>query len=229
MARIKQLLVFYAVQLGAILFLILGDVNWWLVLAGWVVFCGLGSAVMMHRGLAHKTFDVPEWGKYLACLCVQGSPLWWVSTHRDHHRYADSYKDPHTPLWSHLHGYIGWLHKPREINVRCLRDYIRDTELQHIDKHYVGIVILAAVFLPWSFWLVPAAWSFHQEAIVNTLCHPPKDRPVLGLLTWGQAFHKAHHDKPNTFLYGRWDPCRLFLLIAELKNSLRCKEKAATV
>jgi stearoyl-CoA desaturase (delta-9 desaturase) len=213
----QQLVVFYTVQICALLSLIFLTPNFYLMLLGWIVFCGFGSAVIMHRGLSHKSFNVKSWMAILACLTVQGSPLWWVATHRKHHAHTDTDKDVHSPNHGIFHSYFGWLHTDTTINPRYLKDYLRNNAIKTIDKYYVHIVlsaiILSLLFPPliW-FWLVPAAWSFHQEAIVNVVCHYKKLRNIrwLGYLTWGQSIHKNHHEKQNTFLFGPSDPCRIF-------------------
>lgn len=216
-SKTQQLIVFYSVQVLALFALVSLQPNFILLFFGWITFCGLASAVIMHRGLAHRTFKVSPWMTVLSCLAVQGSPLWWIAIHRRHHDHTDGDLDVHSPNHGIFHSYIGWLHKDVKINPRYIKDYLRDSTTKKIDKYYVHIVafmlLLCLVFpsLIW-FWLVPAAWSFHQEAIVNLFCHYKKIRNIewLGLLTWGQAIHKNHHDKQNTFLFGKNDPCKIF-------------------
>lgn len=216
--KTKQLIIFYTVQILAVLSLLFLEPNFVLLFLGWIVFCGFASAVVMHRGLSHKTFNVKPWMAVLSCLAVQGSPLWWIAIHRKHHAFTDQEDDVHSPSHGLFHSYIGWLHTDTKINPRYLKDYLRNDTIKLIDEYYVHIVAIAIVasllFPPliW-FWLVPAAWSFHQEAIVNVFCHYKGVRNIqwLGLLTWGQGIHKNHHNKQNTFLFGKLDPCRIFM------------------
>ena len=79
---------------------------WWL--AG-----SLGIGVGYHRLLTHRGFTTPKWVEYvlsvLGTLAVQSGPLTWVTTHRLHHAFTETDKDPHSPrngtYWAHM----GWI------------------------------------------------------------------------------------------------------------------------
>jgi len=83
-----------------------------LLFLAWHVF---GTSIGYHRLLTHravKTFKPIEYffvaGGYLA---LEGSPIWWATMHRAHHRYSDTELDPHTPRKGVKHSYNGWLNK----------------------------------------------------------------------------------------------------------------------
>ena len=42
-------------------------------------------------------------------LAAEGSPLFWVATHRKHHAHSDQDEDPHSPLHGFLWGHMLWL------------------------------------------------------------------------------------------------------------------------
>ena len=86
------------------------------------------------------------------------------------------------------------------------------------------------------FWLIPAAWSYHQESLVNVICHTAKigyksyntsdnavNIPFLALLTWGQALHNNHHHDSKSFDFAKkkkeFDPSIIFLPFIEKKFS----------
>lgn len=50
-------------------------------------------------------------GKMKSCFgfCVQGNPIDWVSTHRYHHQFCDSEKDPHSPIEGFWFSHMSWL------------------------------------------------------------------------------------------------------------------------
>src|SRR4051812_21671693 len=54
-----------------------------------------------HRLLAHRAYRANRLVTFLVAFggttAVQRGPLWWAAHHRDHHRYADSELDPHSP------------------------------------------------------------------------------------------------------------------------------------
>jgi fatty-acid desaturase len=239
--------VFYPVHLVTILWVIFGTHTWNAALyafIGWVVICGLGSAVGLHRVISHRAEFPAPWKRnvltVLACLCVQGPPIWWASVHRSgHHRFSDTERDPHTPLFGRWFSYHGWLHKPGvgRVNVRYLPDLLRDHFLVECSRTYPWIVygvyanawFINPEFLLWGL-MVPAVWSYHQESIVNTLCHYARgerwsmtkdasvNRKYLALVTWGQALHNNHHARPGDFDFslgqkGKFDPCAIFKIL----------------
>jgi fatty-acid desaturase len=40
---------------------------------------------------------------------LQGSPIDWVSTHRYHHQFCDSERDPHSPTEGFWYSHMSWL------------------------------------------------------------------------------------------------------------------------
>jgi stearoyl-CoA desaturase (delta-9 desaturase) len=64
-----------------------------------------GITVGFHRYLAHKAFRTgPVFEAIMmitASMGAQGPVMWWVTTHRRHHRFSDREGDPHSP---NLHG-----------------------------------------------------------------------------------------------------------------------------
>ncbi|KAL5714232.1 hypothetical protein ACHQM5_016221 [Ranunculus cassubicifolius] len=73
-----------------------------------------GVHLSYHRNLAHKSFKLPKFLEYLfayfALHACQGDPMFWVSTHRYHHKYTDTERDPHSPVTGGLlFAHIGWL------------------------------------------------------------------------------------------------------------------------
>ncbi len=79
------------------------------VVMHWVTAC-LGVTLGYHRLLTHGSFVVSTPVKYFFSICgmlaAEGSPLFWVATHRKHHVLSDQEGDPHTPndgfWWSHM-------------------------------------------------------------------------------------------------------------------------------
>src|SRR6202789_4190516 len=73
----------------------------------------VGIGMCYHRLLTHRGYKVPKWLEYavtiFATLALEGGPIFWVATHRIHHKYSDQEGDPHSPVdgtwWSHM----GWI------------------------------------------------------------------------------------------------------------------------
>lgn len=86
--------------------------------AFWVAFAlhhitGLfGISVSYHRNLSHRSFNLPKFLEYLLAYCgvhaLQGDPIGWVSTHRSHHQFVDTERDPHSPIQGFLFSYMTW-------------------------------------------------------------------------------------------------------------------------
>lgn len=241
--------VFYIVQLVALFAIFFTEINWIYLLLGWITFCGLGSATILHRYVSHKSIELKPWLEkpllVLATLCAQGTPIWWAGVHRGmHHKHADADGDPHSPKDGMFHAYIGWLHSKSidNINPRHVKDIYKNSFHLFLNKYYVFIIwsvlvvglLTVPTFTLW-FWIVPAAWSFHQEAIVNISCHSgwfgyrshettdnSYNLKLLGLLTWGQALHNNHHNNPSNYSFAsknEFDPSVIFLPFIKAKGS----------
>ncbi len=79
----------------------------------------LGITLGYHRLLSHRSLRVPKWLEYFIVaggyLALEGSPIFWVTTHRLHHRYSDHPGDPHSPHDGLWHAFIAWMWKPKVI------------------------------------------------------------------------------------------------------------------
>lgn len=244
--------VFYPLQLISIISFFLIEINWIAFFIGWVVFGGLGVAVTLHRIISHKAIKVKSWIEpilfVIATLSLQGSPLVWAGIHRSrHHKYADTPGDAHSPKDGLLHAYIGWIHNDdlNNINPKFIIDLLRNKMLVWLHKNgnylILGTFLVGAVLdfqLTISLWIIPAALSFHQEALINVFCHSGKfgyktydtaDNTVnfrfLSFLTWGHSLHNNHHYRMKNYDFSlgnkkEFDPCILFLpLIKETSSS----------
>src|SRR5271169_324690 len=73
----------------------------------------LGVTIGYHRLLSHRSFACPKWVEYFwvlgGYLAFEGSPIWWATIHRAHHRYVDTALDPHAPKFGLKRAFIGWV------------------------------------------------------------------------------------------------------------------------
>lgn len=119
------------------------------------LFHGLGTTLGYHRILSHRSLKVPKWLEYLIVsggyLSLEGSPIFWVATHRLHHRYSDHPGDPHSPHDGLWHAFIAWMWKPKVIisayeSRRTVPDLYRDSLYRFLHcrhTHWDGILCLA--------------------------------------------------------------------------------------
>jgi len=152
-----------------------------------------------HRCFSHRTFRAPRAVQFVFALigaaCVQRGPLWWAAHHRNHHRTADTARDPHSPvvhgfLWSHM----GWFLTPRAFRTDLTRvpDLARYPELRWLDRYDIAVPVLLAValyglgallarvapglgttgpqMLVWGFFIATVA-LFHATVTINSLAH----------------------------------------------------------
>ncbi|ONI13549.1 hypothetical protein PRUPE_4G229600 [Prunus persica] len=170
---------------------------------------GLGETLSYHRNLAHRSFTLPKWLEYSFAYCgvlsLQGSPIEWVSTHRFHHQFTDTEKDPHSPIKGFWHSHMGWifdsscrfgqkfavwggLKNVEDLKKQLFYRFLRHTNLLH--SVLLGGLLYAAggfSFLVWGMGL-RMVLIFHGTFLVNSAGHM-----WVTLLTFGEGWHNNHH------------------------------------
>ncbi|XP_022155832.1 palmitoyl-monogalactosyldiacylglycerol delta-7 desaturase, chloroplastic-like [Momordica charantia] len=98
---------------------------------------GIAISVSYHKNLAHRSFKLPKWLEYLlayyAAHAFQGDPIDWVSTHRSHHQYVDTERDPHSPTNGFWFSHIIWLFDSYTLTKRVCPNYFND--FQEIERN----------------------------------------------------------------------------------------------
>ncbi|MEZ5346446.1 MAG: fatty acid desaturase [Pyrinomonadaceae bacterium] len=202
-------------------------VTWWI--AG-----SLGIGLGYHRLLTHRGFKVPKFVEYFLTICgtvaLQGGPLSWVTTHRIHHAFTETDKDPHSPrngvFWAHM----GWIFKggaqehPPETHSRYSPDIVKDGVHQFLNKYYwmTNVIIGGILFAigGWSMvlWGVffRTVWGWHTTWLVNSMTHlwgtrrfetkdDSRNNAFVGILAWGEGWHNNHHAYPRSSRHGlKW-------------------------
>jgi fatty-acid desaturase len=125
-------------------------VTWWIA-GSW----GIGMGY--HRLLTHRGFKAPKFVEYFLTFCgtlgLQSGAINWVTTHRIHHGFTETDKDPHSPrngtYWSHM----GWIFRGTAQNQdeatqqRYAPDLVKDPVHVFLSKYYWVTPILAAAIL----------------------------------------------------------------------------------
>lgn len=192
---------------------------------------GVGIAFCYHRLLTHRSMKVPKALEYftalLGTLSLQGSPVDWVATHRIHHAYSDTGKDPHNSnlgfRWSHLQ----WLYLANqslpspELQERMAPELVADPYYRFLNKNFVllqfvlaGVLFLAGG-LPFVVWgmFVRLVFTYHLTWLINSAAHSTgyqtfrsNDRSRncwwLGIIGWGEGWHNNHHAFPSSARHG---------------------------
>jgi Fatty-acid desaturase len=126
-----------------------------LVIGNWVV-GSLGVGLGWHRLLTHRSFSVPKWLEYtltaIGTMSVQDSPDKWVATHRIHHAFTETDKDPHSTRPGFWWAQIGWIvwgtaqdHDAATLK-RYVPDLFKDKGQILISRFYYIPLIISAVF-----------------------------------------------------------------------------------
>ena len=197
---------------------------WW-VAASW------GVGIGYHRLLTHKGFKAPKWLEYFMSVCgtmaLQSGPLSWVTTHRVHHAFTETDKDPHSPRNGTYWAHIGWIFKGTAQNQteatmnRYTPDMTKDRFHVILNKYYyVTIIALGAVLFAiggWSMVLwgvfLRVAVSWHFTWLVNSVTHlwgsrrfetrdDSRNNGLVALVTFGEGWHNNHHAHPRSARHG---------------------------
>ena len=179
----------------------------------------LGITMGYHRYYSHKAFKMPKWIEYyllfFAHIAMFGPAITWVANHREHHKYVDTEKDPHSPH------YRGWLMAYAgqvliDIDFKLVRDLLKDNLHRMQVKYYWHVIIVYAAILfsinPMLLiyaWLVPAGFAKLIGSLVFTYSHRGKKANSdtwVGIITLGEGFHDKHHVNARTAL---WHPLDL--------------------
>lgn len=199
------------------------------IILGWIIFSGLGTAIMLHRYFSHKSFVIRPWLKFplywISCMSAQGSPIWWSALHVGyHHSHADNEKDIHSPVKGFWHSYMGWQFyiKHDTVHLKSSIRWFRDSMLVKFHKYYNSIIwisliimfIINPMFALW-FYVIPIILDLHLNGLINSICHTKnygyrsfvtKDMSQnvwwLGLFDWGQGWHNNHHYNAKSYDFG---------------------------
>lgn len=207
---------------------------WTFLILVWVT-GGLGICLCYHRLLTHRSFKCPKWFEYfltfLGTLTLQGTPLFWVGTHRYHHATSDTEEDPHSPhhggfWWSHMLWFFKYTPKleDKELWIQYAPELEKDAGHRFIAQyHWIGPCALGAVLfliggwplLVWGFFLRTAA-VLHMTWLVNSATHQwgyqsfasrdnSKNLWWVALIGFGEGWHNNHHAFQSSARHGlRW-------------------------
>jgi stearoyl-CoA desaturase (delta-9 desaturase) len=163
----------------------------------------LGITGGYHRHFAHQSFKAHPAVRVglgiLGGMAVQGPLLYWVATHRRHHRYSDRPEDPHTPAprgpgrrarWNGFwHAQVGWMLTPPGRDwARYVPDLLRDDTAFWLNRHYMAWVALGVAVpalvgglvagrvegaLTAALWAGPVRVlaAHHATWSINSVCH----------------------------------------------------------
>lgn len=191
----------------------------------WLILGPLGLGVGYHRMMAHESIRVaPSVRRFLillGSLSGQGTPRDFFLVHRHHHKNTDRHEDLQSPIHGFLNSYFFWkLYKPGKLQIskKDISLSLKDKDIASFTKNYysrfwllVALVACVDLKLSMAALIVPSVLIFHEISLVDYLCHLPhkgyrnfethdssNNRALLGLFTFGLAYHNNHHAHPSS-------------------------------
>jgi stearoyl-CoA desaturase (delta-9 desaturase) len=184
-----------------------------------------------HRYFSHRTYRTSRVFQFLLAVLAQSSvqkgALWWAAHHRDHHKYSDTPKDPHSYRdYGFWYSHVGWIlsMETEDTDLKRVPDLARYRELRWLNNYHVvpALVLAVGLFLVgswpalvWGFF-VSTTLLWHGTFTINSLSHiwgrrryattdDSKNNPVLAIVTMGEGWHNNHHYYPRSVRQGfRW-------------------------
>jgi stearoyl-CoA desaturase (delta-9 desaturase) len=174
-----------------------------------------------HRYFSHRSYRLGRVSQFVMAfggtMAAQKGPLWWAAHHRNHHQFADTDRDTHSPKngfwWSH----VGWIlcDKFGASRHDKIRDFAKYPELRFLDKHdWIGpwtLGVTCYLIGGWSGLLIGFFAStvllWHVTFTVNSLAHvvgrraydtpdTSRNNVLVAIATGGEGWHNNHHRYP---------------------------------
>jgi len=141
--------------------------------------------------------------------------------HRQHHRYADTDLDPHSPHRDGLKIMLIHRYAPRNRRWEMRKEFRRDRFQLWLHRYYVPMVLGfagALLLIDWRLflfgWAAPVAIKLWMSGLTIYITHrfgrqsqatKDESRNVwwLGVLAWGEGWHNNHHANPGRWAFGR--------------------------
>jgi fatty-acid desaturase len=192
---------------------------------------GLGISLGYHRLHTHRGYKTSKAFEYFLAVCgtltLEGGPIFWVATHRVHHKHSDHEGDPHTPhdggFWAHA----GWIlfgdsnHNNTAVMSKYAPDLSADPFYRWLNTyHFMTVVVLGLMLLaiggwPMVLWgiFMRIVFGLHATWLVNSATHmwgtrrfatrdDSKNSWWVALLTFGEGWHNNHHAHPVSARHG---------------------------
>lgn len=199
-------------------------ITWW-ISGSW------GIGVGYHRLLTHRGFVTSKWLTRVLATCgalaLQSGPISWVTTHRLHHAFTDTDRDPHSPRKGAYWAHMGWIFRgtgqahPKAVEEKYSPDLLRDPYLVWIEKYFylpTVVVSVAAYFIGGIPMVLAAVFlrtviGWHCTWMVNSVTHifgsrrfetdeDSRNNALVAALTFGEGWHNNHHAHPRSAKHG---------------------------
>lgn len=212
-------------HLSFFILLYYGTLAQWAIAVGlYLFFATIGGTVTYHRLLTHRSFKAPKWFEYFGTVVGSigggGSSLGWVAVHREHHKFTDVEKDPHSP-WYKGFFRVQFMSMFEVPNIRYIPDLLRSKFHMWMHHYYwlVNLIYITLICLldPFAIiyaYFVPTLFVWHAGSFTNTVNHSlgyqnfdTGDRStnnlITGYLIAGEGWHNNHHARASDPQFGK--------------------------
>lgn len=186
----------------------------------------LGINIGMHRLLSHRSFEtskkIERFLSVVGVVSSVGSPLAWVTLHRQHHKFCETENDPHSPyLLGKLRAWLGLWDKVY-LDVKLVKDLRKDRFQRSLHTNYLTLIcvycIVLAIIDPWLVifaYAIPACLCLHSTSAIIVIAHThgyktynlghdeSRNSWIANLITLGEGWHNNHHAKPRA--WSNWE------------------------
>jgi fatty-acid desaturase len=181
---ITLVLIHVVLFLNAVVF----NFSWWMLLSAYLLgklFNMLGHEIGLHRLWSHASFKTSILKENILHLfaipILFGSPIVYSAVHRDHHRNADTDKDPHLEsMWAKL------FYKRRSnylFKVKLILDLLKDPKHKFIHDNYLLINSILLILMLILFGPIYTGWTLSAIVVymwiggllINSLGHQPEN------------------------------------------------------
>jgi len=188
---------------------------------------GCFEQMFHHRKFAHKLWKGPKWldciGMLVANQSLLGTSIYFSAAHRMHHKFSDTEKDPHSPLFKSkfkLQFFYPW----HEYNFKYSIDLIKDKLHLFFGKNYfrIMVIIWLSIILITSFnwwitiWMPGIALVVLIKNHLNYTLHGKNNQGYTNYSTgdfsknkliWGylsfDGWHNNHHSNLHSWYLGK--------------------------
>ena len=204
------------------------------VLYGVVLFIHTHTTAFMHRAWAHRAWIPNKWltiyALILLNLALAGASPAWCAIHREHHRFADTERDPHSPDYKPAWRLVFFQNMTPDFAYS--KDLIQDPVHRWFQTHYwtiagVWLIALAIVNVQlFLFWCAVIGLHRFLMNLLNIVGHKnfkPVNSPVLAwFYLQGETWHANHHYNQKNWRFGRnWKQIDLGAVLIRLFVALR--------
>ncbi|KAD2804807.1 hypothetical protein E3N88_38184 [Mikania micrantha] len=191
---------------------------------------GFGVTLGYHRLLCHRGFKVPKLVEYFFAYCgahaLQRDPIVWVSTHKLHHKHADTQMDPNAPTQGVWFSYLGWflyndyvvtkcgeLSNVSELKAQGFYQFLHDTYYWHPTALATLLYLYGGFpYLAWGMGMritVSHLTTYIQNSVNHSWGKRIWNTPDTSTNSWwvsmlclGEGWHNNHHAFPKSARHG---------------------------